>query len=80
MNIDDFIVCTGPQASGKSTVAKSIFFFKNLKNLMYEQFNKGYLLKGEKEQNMSALTFANRFFKEARSNFLQIFGSTCPII
>ena len=34
MNIDDFIVCTGLQASGKSTVAKSIFFFKNLKNLM----------------------------------------------
>ena len=76
MNIDDFIVCTGPQASGKSTVAKSIFFFKNLKNLMYEQFNRGYLLKDEKEQNMSSLSFANRFFKEARSNFLQIFGST----
>ena len=26
MNIDDFIVCTGPQVSGKSTVAKEYFF------------------------------------------------------
>lgn len=25
MNIDDFIVCTGAQASGKSTLAKSVY-------------------------------------------------------
>ena len=30
INIDEFMVCTGPQASGKSTIAKSIFFFKNI--------------------------------------------------
>ena len=76
MDIDDFIVCTGPQASGKSTVAKSIFFFKNLKNLMYAQFNRGYLLRNKEEQDMFSLSFANRFYKEARSNFLQIFGTT----
>ncbi len=29
LEINDFTVFTGPQASGKSTVAKSIFFFKN---------------------------------------------------
>lgn len=76
IDIDDFIVCTGPQASGKSTIAKSIFFFKNLKNLMYAQFNRGYLLTGENEQNMSSCFFANRFLREVRSNFQQIFGST----
>lgn len=63
MDIDDFIVCTGPQASGKSTVAKSIFFFKNLKNLMYAQFNRGYLLRNKEEQDMFSLSFANRFYK-----------------
>ena len=29
LNINDFIICTGPQAAGKSTLAKSVFFFKN---------------------------------------------------
>ena len=29
LNLKDFMVFTGPQASGKSTIAKSIFFFKN---------------------------------------------------
>ena len=28
MNIDDFTVLTGVQASGKSTIAKAIFFFR----------------------------------------------------
>ena len=28
-NINDFTIFTGPQASGKSTIAKSIFFFKD---------------------------------------------------
>ena len=32
VEINDFMVFTGPQASGKSTIAKSIFFFKNIKN------------------------------------------------
>ncbi|MCF2613298.1 MULTISPECIES: AAA family ATPase [Fusobacterium] len=29
--IKDFMIFTGQQASGKSTIAKSIFFFKNIK-------------------------------------------------
>lgn len=33
-NINDFTIFTGPQASGKSTIAKSIFFFKNIRNLI----------------------------------------------
>lgn len=69
MDIDDFIVCTGPQASGKSTVAKSIFFFKNLKNLMYAQFNRGYLLRNKEEQDMFSLSFANRFLQRSAFEF-----------
>lgn len=42
LNIDDFMVFTGPQASGKSTIAKSIFFFKNIKNLLLLQINKRF--------------------------------------
>ena len=29
LEINDFMIFTGPQASGKSTIAKSVFFFKS---------------------------------------------------
>ena len=45
LEIKDFTVFTGPQASGKSTVAKSIFFFKNIKNILFEQYKKKCILK-----------------------------------
>lgn len=41
-NINDFMIFTGPQASGKSTIAKSIFFFKNIRNLILKQINRGW--------------------------------------
>ena len=72
LQINDFMVFTGPQAAGKSTIAKSIFFFKNIKNLMLMQFNKRFL--GE---NITLnLSFENRLIREIRSNFLQTFGTT----
>ena len=42
--IKDFMVLTGPQASGKSTLAKSIFFFKNIKNLLFQQIKRKHLM------------------------------------
>ena len=41
LEINDFMIFTGPQASGKSTIAKSVFFFKNTRetlaaNSLYE--------------------------------------------
>ena len=72
LEINDFMVFTGPQAAGKSTIAKSIFFFNNIKNLMLMQFNKRFL--GE---NITLnLSFENRLIREIRSNFLQTFGTT----
>lgn len=32
MTLEDFCVLTGPQASGKSTIAKAIFFFRTIKD------------------------------------------------
>ena len=40
LKINDFMVFTGPQASGKSTIAKSIFFFKDIKNILFMQPSK----------------------------------------
>lgn len=72
LEINDFMVFTGPQASGKSTVAKSIFFFKNVKNLLLMQINKRFY----GESDTIKLSTKNRLIKEIRSNFLQTFGTT----
>lgn len=32
INVNDFMVFTGPQASGKSTIAKAVFFFRTVKD------------------------------------------------
>lgn len=76
LEINDFTVFTGPQASGKSTVAKSIFFFKNIKNIVFAQFKKKCFLKNVSTDEEMDLTLKNRMEREIRSNFLQIFGTT----
>ena len=75
INIDEFMVCTGPQASGKSTIAKSIFFFKNIKNILFVEYKKKYLLNRHVAESRN-VTVKQRFMKEVRANFLQIFGIT----
>lgn len=75
LNIQEIIVCTGPQASGKSTIAKSVFFFKNIKTLLFTQTKKSYLRFLE-EGTPHVNTLRMRFLKEVRVNFLQTFGST----
>lgn len=73
IEIKNFLILTGAQAAGKSTIAKSIFFFGNLKNLLV-----GIVRKSMGTVNYEALpmTLRNRFIKEVRNNFLQIFGTT----
>lgn len=72
VEIDDFIILTGPQSAGKSTIAKSVFFFKNVRNILMQQLRKRTLLS---EDTMN-LSIKNRLIRELRSNFMQIFGST----
>lgn len=70
--IKDFMVFTGQQASGKSTIAKSIFFFKNIKNLLISVIKKKvYNFDNEIETSLK-----DALIKEIRLNFLQVFGST----
>lgn len=72
LEIDDFMILTGPQSAGKSTIAKSVFFFKNVRNILMQQLRKRTLLS---EDTMN-LSIKNRLIRELRSNFMQIFGST----
>ncbi|HIV23724.1 MAG TPA: AAA family ATPase [Candidatus Merdiplasma excrementigallinarum] len=76
LEISDFTVFTGPQASGKSTIAKSVFFFKNIKNILMEQFRKQQFLQVSEADDTINLSFKKRIERSIRSNFLQIFGTT----
>lgn len=76
MEIRDFTVFTGPQASGKSTIAKSVFFFKNIKYVITDQFRKQCFLGYGALNDAADLSLKKRIERGIRSNFLQIFGTT----
>ncbi len=69
LDIKDFIVLIGPQASGKSTIAKTIFFFKSLNDDLVKYFI--YAI-DKKDFSKSAGTYA----KIIRQKFLDYFGAS----
>ncbi|MBR7046700.1 MAG: hypothetical protein IKI23_13790 [Lachnospiraceae bacterium] len=66
IEIRDYLVFTGAQASGKSTIAKSIFFFNNIKNLLIQLIRRMNLMKDEETIELS---LGLRLKREIRSNF-----------
>lgn len=68
--IDDFMVLTGPQSSGKSTIAKSVFFFKNVKNILLQQLRKQHMLNAD----WIDLPMKDRLIRELRSVFYRLLG------
>ena len=69
VKIDNFTVLTGAQASGKSTIAKSIFFFRTIKDDILDM-----LLK--KSITNPSMSFKKLVTRQLRNKFLQIFGSS----
>lgn len=69
MDLEHFTVLTGKQASGKSTVAKAIYFFRTIKDDICEDILKYNLL-----GNQSELTTVIR--RTLRNKFLQMFGTS----
>ena len=76
LEIKRFMVFTGEQASGKSTLAKSIFFFTNIRSLLLQLLRKRYLQSEAFQDRTINISLKNRLMREIRLNFLQIFGST----
>ena len=72
LSIDEFMVFTGPQSSGKSTIAKSVFYFKSVRNVIMQLLRRQHVYSEERMD----LSLKNRLIRELRSNFLQTFGST----
>jgi predicted ATP-dependent endonuclease of OLD family len=67
MEIDDFTIFIGPQTSGKSTIAKSVFFFLSLRDDMMVSLQKdfdNYILKNELES----------FIQVIKSKFYEYWG------
>lgn len=75
IEIKDFLVFTGPQASGKSTVAKSIFFFDNLKNVLFALCQKQMPAKPLFESG----TLEELLQREIKRAFMQAFDVTSDV-
>ncbi|MBR1392090.1 MAG: ATP-binding protein [Lachnospiraceae bacterium] len=76
LEINKFMIFTGPQASGKSTLAKCIFFFKNIKNIFFAEVIKAQMLFNLEDNDTLFMSLKNRFIRDIRANFLQTFGTT----
>lgn len=74
LTISSFMVLTGAQASGKSTIAKAIFFFRTIKNDIFK------LLKADDAGTMvgelAGLTVKNQLIKRLKDKFFSVFGSS----
>ena len=69
MEIEHFTILTGAQASGKSTVAKCVYFCRTIKDDIYDLILKRELLGNNN-------TLFNDVLKVLRNKFLQIFGTS----
>lgn len=73
IEISDFTVFTGAQASGKSTIAKSIFFFRTIKDdILDAMVRRSSSLSNNSAQVSLYKTVANQI----RNKFLLIFGTS----
>lgn len=70
IDVCDYMVFIGPQASGKSTISKGIFFFKSLRDdlikLIYEI---------EAQDDLSCFRLKTLYSKRIREKFLNYWGS-----
>lgn len=71
LEVKDFVVLTGPQSNGKSTVAKAIFFFKSVKQDILDIMMQGG---PSAVANHPHPTWESALKQRLRDKFLQLFG------
>lgn len=69
ISLNELIVLTGPQANGKSTVAKAVYFFRTIKDDILDMMLRGTT--GEKPEKWKI-----RLTKRLKDKFMQLFGSS----
>lgn len=70
ITIDNFTILTGAQASGKSTIAKAIYFFRTVKDDILDIIIKKNSASVANQKLYKSVT------KQLRNKFLQLFGSS----
>ena len=77
MNCSHFMTLTGFQASGKSTIAKSVFYFRTIKDDIYEIYERQALTSsGIAQPESSQLSRKKALTDILREKFLRVFGSS----
>ncbi len=77
MNCSQFMTFTGFQASGKSTIAKSIYYFRTIKDDIYEIFERQALTSsGIAQPESSQLSRKKALTNALREKFMRVFGSS----
>lgn len=69
----DFMTLTGFQASGKSTIAKAIFFFRTVKEDIFNIAETNTISSIEEKRNYF---LRNQLIEKLREKFLRVFGSS----
>lgn len=73
LSIDRFTVLTGPQANGKSTVAKAIYFFRTVKQDILNLMMQGG---PQAVSGKNSTTWQDAITQRLKDKFLQLFGTT----
>lgn len=68
IEINDFVVLTGAQASGKSTIAKAIFLFRTIRDDIID------LIAQRSGNSLNTLSLRDIITRHIRNKFLQVFG------
>jgi len=71
MAVSDFTVLTGPQASGKSTIAKAVYFFRTIKDDILDLITWPNLKNPNKKPNLKS-----ELIRHLRIKFMELFGTT----
>ena len=76
LNSAQFMAFTGYQASGKSTIAKAIFYFRTVKDDIYSLAQEKALSRLTYEPNKSNTSLKKLLTDYLREKFLRVFGSS----
>lgn len=76
LTCSQFMTLTGFQASGKSTIAKAIYYFRTIKDDIYSLAVKKALSIYESENEYSVTGLKKLLIDELREKFLRVFGSS----
>lgn len=74
MEVEKFNLLIGEQATGKSTVAKSVYFFKTIKTKIIDYFTQIYSTNTYNNESQEDIWFYKAIRPELKNIFIRLFG------